>query len=107
MSSQQQASASGSGSSRPQRSPPRPGSQPRPASGERRDTGSQDGQALDPPTGREGEVNPLLEQTESEWGSLPERLRETLNQGRHGFQSRIYKALSDEYYRRLAEEGSL
>ncbi len=106
MSQQQQSSSSSSSGSRPQRSQPQPGKQPRPAAGERRDTGSQDGQATEPPPGREGELNTLLEQTESEWGSLPERLRETLKQGLHGFQSRLYRALSDEYYQRLAEEGS-
>jgi hypothetical protein len=106
MSSQMQASSSSAGSGRPQRPQSSPGRQPRPAGGERRETGAQDGQAMDPPPGREGELNTLLEQTESEWGTLPQRLRDTLKQSRHGFQSRLYRTLSDEYYQRLAEEGS-
>jgi hypothetical protein len=106
MSSQQQAGSSSSSGSRSQRSQPQPGKQPRPAGGERRDTGNQDGQATEPPPGREGELNTLLEQTESEWGGLPQRLRDTLQQSRHASPSKLYKALSADYYQRLAEEGS-
>ncbi len=104
--SQQQSSSASSSGSRSQRSQPQPGKQPRPAAGERRDPGSQDGQATEPPPGREGELNTLLEQTESEWGSLPERLRETLQQSRHASPTRLYRALSADYWQRLAEEGS-
>src|SRR5262249_23687836 len=73
MSSQQQqqmsSSSAGKQQGRPQGSP---GAQPRPAQGERRETGTNNtGQVMDPPPGRQGQLNTVLEQTESEWGNLP------------------------------------
>ena len=106
MSAQQQMSGGSGASGRKQKSQPKPGRQPRPASGERRDAGNQGGQANDPPPRREGELNPAIEQTESEWGTLPQRLREMLKQGSHGYTSGLYQELTNEYYKRLAEEGS-
>ncbi|MEM1071740.1 MAG: hypothetical protein AAGB48_10215 [Planctomycetota bacterium] len=40
------------------------------------------------------------------WGSLPERLRGALQQGSTGRYSSLYRAMTEAYYRRLAEEAS-
>ncbi len=77
------------------------------AQGSRQRTeGGQDGQATEPPGGREGDLNQMIEETESEWGHLPPRIREQLEQGQNGHRSPLYRRLTDEYYKRLAEEGS-
>lgn len=40
------------------------------------------------------------------WGNLPERLRDALLQGSSDSYSSLYKAMTESYYRRLAEEAS-
>ena len=47
-----------------------------------------------------------LEEERTEWGNLPERVRDMLLQGSKEKFSSLYKQLTREYYRRLAEEGS-
>lgn len=88
--------------------PPEPGR--RPGSGtpgsQRGDAPSDDSQATEAPAGREGDINTLLEETGSEWGHLPARIREMLKQGRGDYKSPLYRKLTEEYYKRLAEEGS-
>jgi hypothetical protein len=42
----------------------------------------------------------------SEWGSLPQRVRDMLLQGRNEKFSSLYEKLTGEYYRRLAEGDS-
>ncbi len=56
------------------------------------------------PAGREGDLNDAIDAAPAAWGSLPERVRETLLQGRSDRFSSMYKRLTEEYYRRLAEE---
>ena len=51
-------------------------------------------------------LNPLLDVEGSEWGSLPERARDMLLQGRREKYSSLYERMTREYYRRLAEESS-
>jgi hypothetical protein len=89
-------------------SKPKPGKKPgSPSQGATRSEGtSQGGQASDPPAGREGDINTVLEETGTEWGHLPARVREMLKQGRADFYSGLYRKLTEEYYKRLAEEGS-
>ncbi len=82
----------------------KPGSQAPGAN--RTDAPAQDSQATDAPPGRQGDINTLLEETGSEWGHLPARVREMLKQGRGDYKSPLYRKLTDEYYKRLAEEGS-
>ncbi|MHC5001735.1 MAG: hypothetical protein ACYTJ0_01290 [Planctomycetota bacterium] len=65
-----------------------------------------DSEAGDPPARQEGDINTVLEETRSEWGNLPPRLRKELLQGRDDRYSRLYQRLTEEYYRRLAEDGS-
>lgn len=73
-------------------SPPRPS----PSSG-------QDGEG-DPPPFEEAQLGRLLEEGRVEWGRLPERLRELVQQGRRDRISTPYRRWTEEYYRRLAEE---
>jgi hypothetical protein len=75
--------------------------------GENRSGGpAQDSQATDAPPGREGDINTVLEETGTEWGHLPARVRQMLKQGRGDYKSPLYRRLTEEYYKRLAEEGS-
>lgn len=60
----------------------------------------------DPPPMQEGDLAPLLEESRSEWGHLPQRVRDMLMQGRREKFSSLYERLTREYYRRLAEEGT-
>ena len=55
---------------------------------------------------REGESKNSHKEGEIGWGKLPKRLREELQQGRGDEYASMYRKLTDEYYKRLAEEGS-
>ncbi len=103
--SQQQMSSSGSGSGQ---SRPKPGTEPQQqqAGGQRSQSGGREGQAVEPPPGQEGDINTIIEETGSEWGHLPERLREMLEQAQNSHISALYRKLTEQYYKRLAEEGS-
>ena len=104
MSRKQPMSSAGGGSGQPK---PQPGAeQQQPAEGARAQSGTQGGQAIDPPPGQEGDINTIIEETDTEWGHLPERLREMLEQGRNSYISGLYRKLTEEYYKRLAREGS-
>ena len=54
--------------------------------------------------GSQQEVGPLKEGG-SEWGHLPPRLRNELQQGLAEPFTPLYRSLTQQYYRRLAEEG--
>ncbi len=66
---------------------------------------SADSQAGGPPPRQDGDINRALGETGSEWGHLPRRVRDMLLQGRNDRSSGLYRRLTEEYYRRLAEEG--
>lgn len=101
-------SSSSSSSSSSQQSSMKPGQQSESSQsqGERQDGQAQDSQEGGPPARQEGDINTLLQQGAIEWGNLPQRLREELQQGRGDEYSSMYRKLTDEYYKRLAEEGS-
>ncbi|HRP63251.1 MAG TPA: VOC family protein, partial [Phycisphaerales bacterium] len=61
------------------------------------------GPDMQPPM-QEGDINTVFEESRSEWGSLPERVRDMLLQGRRERFSSLYEQLTREYYRRLAED---
>jgi hypothetical protein len=86
----------------------KPGDKPgsRQAGSRRNDGPSSEGRAIEPPPGREGDINTVLEETGTEWGHLPVRIRELLRQGRGDYKSPLYRQLTEEYYKRLAEDGS-
>lgn len=66
----------------------------------------QESNALEPPGLRQGDINTVIEESRIEWGTLPERVREELLQGRQEKFSSIYDRLTREYYKRLAEDSS-
>ena len=93
------------GQSDPKQGPPQQGKQGKAqqspeqkgGDGERKDLG---------PSLQEGALNPQLESARAAWGSLPARIRDMLMQGTEDRFSARYKALTQEYYKRLAEENS-
>ncbi|MCH8822105.1 MAG: hypothetical protein IH984_01230 [Planctomycetes bacterium] len=105
---QSQSSSSSSSSSSKQQSSMKSGQQSSnsKSDGERQDGNAQDSQEGGPPARQEGDINTLLQEGAIEWGNLPQRLREELQQGRGDEYSSMYRKLTDEYYKRLAEEGS-
>lgn len=60
---------------------------------------------LIPPDRMADVLNPNVNSTGAAWGNLPERLRNALLQGRGEKFSTRYARLTQEYYRRLAEQG--
>ncbi len=53
--------------------------------------------------GADSATGPMRE-SRTEWGNLPPRLRDQLQQGLDEHFSAIYRALTEQYYRRLAED---
>ena len=101
-----QASASRSTSSQKSRSQS-PGQRKNQANNSRRRDGTpQDSQDGGLPPRQEGDIHTILQEAGVEWGNLPERLRQELLQGRNDKFSSMYRRLTEEYYKRLAEEGS-
>ena len=57
------------------------------------------------PDRRDGALRPALDGARASWGNLPERVREMLVQGSTDRFSSMYDAMTQSYYRRLAEES--
>ncbi len=55
---------------------------------------------------QEGALKPELDSARAAWGALPARVRQMLMQGSNDRFSSLYNRLTQEYYRRLAEESS-
>ncbi|MDA0802190.1 MAG: hypothetical protein O2819_00325 [Planctomycetota bacterium] len=80
-------------------------------SGEREDAtrqgnpkaGDPDGDQL--PDRMDGDASGAMEATGIEWGSLPPRIREVLRQGLRERMSTPYRAWTEAYFRRIAEES--
>ena len=117
---QQQASRSSSGSSsrrqrsREEGSEPKQGAQerrsrdPQQASQagarQRRQAGDATGDAADPPPPEDPvATDGVLQEGRSEWGALPQRIREIMSQARRDRVSALYQEATEAYYRRLAE----
>ncbi len=96
-------SAGSSRGSTPRQTPP--ADQSKNADGQRT-ARSADSRTGGPPPRQDGDINRVLDETQSEWGHLPRRVRDMLLQGRNDRFSGLYRRLTEEYYRRLAEEGS-
>lgn len=94
--------SAGSPSSSPEKAPNQP-NQPQ-NSESRAGSGENKGQ-VEPPARREGAMNPDVDSAGATWGGLPARVREALSQGQADSYSAIYRALTEAYYRRLAEEA--
>ncbi|MDZ4755554.1 MAG: hypothetical protein SGJ11_13790 [Phycisphaerae bacterium] len=48
----------------------------------------------------------LLDESQSEWGMLPARVRDVIRQGSRERIAAMYQRLTEEYYRRMAEDAS-
>jgi hypothetical protein len=103
-SSSQGGGGGGGGSAAASRSTPpsRPGG--RTGGSRRNDNPSNSGEGSPPPR-QEGDVHKVLEESRTEWGHLPQRVREMLQQGSTDVYSSLYRRLTIEYYLRLAEQG--
>lgn len=66
--------------------------------------GENQGEAM-PPPGQDPQFKGRLDTARAAWGSLPERVRESLLQGSSDYFSSLYEAMTESYYRKLAEEG--
>ena len=80
--------------------------QPQRDEGNQRRDNPSDSREGDPPPLQEGDINTALEESQAEWGNLPPRVRDQLLQGRREKFSSLYERLTQEYYKRLAEEGT-
>ncbi len=104
-----QGQGSGSqGSGSPQQSPqnrpqPNQGQQQQPS--ENRPEGGNPDQFSDGPAGQAAQPGEAS-MNAAAWGALPARLRDALLQGSAEGYSSLYRSLTEEYYRRLAEEAS-
>lgn len=67
-------------------------------------TGSQSAQGVDGPPLQEGDLQPPPAAPPASWGDLPVHVREALRQGFSDRFSSLYRAATEDYYRRLAEE---
>ncbi len=61
---------------------------------------------VDPPGREDGSLSPPAPGVGARWGSLPAHVRDALQQGSSDRYSALYRALTEEYYRRLAEQPS-
>lgn len=66
---------------------------------------SSDPQEGDRPSLQQGKLNPGIDSARAAWGALPARVREMLMQGSGDRFSSRYKQMTEEYYKRLAEEA--
>ncbi|MBX3361119.1 MAG: hypothetical protein KF705_06725 [Phycisphaeraceae bacterium] len=104
MQNQQSSSSSSSSSSSQQEQQQQPNQQQR----EQQEAQSQESSQGDPSEGtppgrRDGQMN-SVELNAAAWGALPARLRDALVQGSSDRFSSIYQTMTEQYYRRLAEE---
>jgi len=70
----------------------------------RQETRSADSQNTDLPGRRDGALRPGLEAAKAAWGALPARIRDLLLQGSGEKFSSAYERMTEEYYRKLAEQ---
>lgn len=96
-------SSSRPSSGRPQGDQP---NQPGQQQGERQQAGQGENRGeIMPPARQEGPLNPELAARGAAWGALPQRVRDALLQGTQDKFSAMYQRLTEEYYRKLAEES--
>lgn len=114
--SQSKSGSTSSSSSSPQQAkgdgqPKNPGNQQQSSKtkppGEQRTNKASDSQEGASPPPQQGDVNTVLEEGRTEWGTLPARMRDQLMQGKYKDRfSALYNQLTAEYYKRLAEESA-
>lgn len=103
---QQQQQQQQSGEPDSQRNQPRQRQQQQQQQQTQQQSQTSDPQEHEGPELQEGALNPELESARAAWGALPARVRQMLLQGSNDRFSSLYNRLTQEYYRRLAEESS-
>ena len=100
-------SSSSSSSAKQQSKQNNPGQkqQGQPQNADQQRKSASDSQALEAPPMQQGDVNAVLEESRTEWGNLPQRVRDALSQGKRDKYSSLYQQLTGEYYKRLAEDN--
>ena len=58
-----------------------------------------------PPGREEADLQSVFEESSVEWGALPRRFRDMIRQGLHESMSRSYRRMTEDYYRKIAEEA--
>ncbi|MBC7834464.1 MAG: hypothetical protein H7Y88_05100 [Phycisphaerales bacterium] len=101
---QKQSKSSPNKKPQPDESSPSPGSKPSSSSASQPQQGENNAE-VDPPPRRDGQLNPEVAAARAAWGALPARVRDTLMQGSQDRFSSMYERLTQDYYRRLAEES--
>jgi hypothetical protein len=108
--SKSSSSSSNQQQSRNQQDQPKPDKQQNKSqnqeAGDKRNNKPSDSREGDPPELQEGDLNKVMDETRTEWGNLPQRVRDMLLQGRKEKFSNLYEQLTQEYYKRLAEEAA-
>lgn len=105
--SQSQSSGQSSGQSRQSGQPQQQPAQPQQQRGQQNQAGEGEnrGEAT-PPAFQDGQGNNAQDLRHAAWGSLPQRVRDALLQGSGDSFSSLYRSLTEEYYRKLAEEAA-
>lgn len=108
MQQQQQQSSSDSGEEQRRRQPGQQsqGGQGEQSQQERLQPGGGESTGNQPPPPEGVVLREVLDESQTEWGALPERVRDLLLQGTGERFSSLYDRMTRAYYRRLAEEGS-
>lgn len=108
-SSSSSSSQSASQSQDPRKAPPKPSEQ----QGQQQQEGtrsekpaSETNESAGAVPRQEGALEQSLEGSGAEWGNLPARVRDMIRQGLRDRPSSLYQRLTEEYYRRLAEDSS-
>jgi hypothetical protein len=90
---------------------PKPDQQPQPSPGQQSSQQQQQAQASASTTGgvpnvprQDGSLSPPPPSASASWGNLPAHVRDSLTQGASDRFSSLYRALTEEYYKRLAED---
>ncbi len=103
--SQQSSSSSSSSESSDQRSSAQRQAQPSQPQGPNQAGAGENRGVVDPPPFEGARARGQLDMARAAWGSLPERVRGTLLQGSSDYFSTLYEAMTEAYYKRLAEEA--
>lgn len=107
--SQQQDSSSSSGSQSSGSSDPsqsKQPSQPQPQGNKQDKKGGEGQQAGTPPAKKDAQFNNRLDAARAAWGALPERLRDLFTQGMDDYYSKLYQSMTEQYYRKTAENAT-
>lgn len=103
-SAQQNQSSSSSSSSNSQQSPQNQPDQQQGQEQGKPDPSGQGDKPSTPPGLQEGELADAPAPEGAGWGNLPERVREALTQGLNDTYSELYRKLTEDYFRSLAED---